>query len=58
MTAAGDPAGTITVDVDDVRSPTDSPDVTIDQERWADLARSVLEAEGVFGDAIGASFRQ
>ena len=43
------------VEVDDVRSPTDSPDVVIDQQRWADLAGAVLSAEGISG-SLGLAF--
>lgn len=55
MTSGDASASGVSVDIDDVRSPTDSPDVVVDERRWAELARAVLTAEGVTG-SLGLAF--
>ena len=54
--AAGRHAGgSVDVEAADVRSPTDSPDVHIDVERWRALAFAALDTEGAVG-ALGLTF--
>ena len=48
-------AGGVHVDAADVRSPTDSPDVHIDLDRWQRLAADALTTEGAVG-ALGLTF--
>lgn len=55
MTGNGARSSSPSVEVDDVRSANDSPDVVIDPQRWGNLACEVLAAEGVVG-SLGLAF--